>query len=374
MTSFYLPVRIIEGTGASKEIAKALGNGKTLLVTDKGLVAAGLAGTMQKTLEDSGLETGIYDAVLPDPDEDMVMALVQVLRDGGYRQVVALGGGSVIDTAKAACCLAVNDGPMEDYQWNNRVFETTPLPLAAVPTTAGTGSEVTGVAVIGSRNTKKGIKQDAIFADLAVIDPELMAGLPPFLTAITGMDALTHGIEAFTGVNRNPIILSLAESAIKLVMGSLAKVVKDGSDLEARSDMAKAAMMAGIAMDLGGLGIVHSISAPFCSALHVSHGLGNTFLLPYALEFNVAGNEAVYDELAVLLGGKDHTDCIPILQSLQEELGLQEALEKVRAQLKEEGDFDALGKIGSAMFLMKNNIKPASPEACSALLRKAAGV
>ncbi len=374
ITSFYLPVKILEGPGSSRQIADHLGRGKTLLVTDKGLVSAGLAGTMASTMQSSGLETEIYDDVLPDPDEAMVMKLVEVLRKESFRQVVALGGGSVIDTAKAACCLAVNEGPMEAYQWDNRIFENPPLPLAAVPTTSGTGSEVSGVAVIGSRNTKKGIKQDAIFPKLAVIDPELMTGLPPFLTAITGMDALTHGIEAYTGKNRNPLILSLAESAIKLTVSALSEAVHNGSDIQARWDMAKAAMMAGIAMDLGGLGIVHSISAPFCTALHVSHGLGNTFLLPYALEFNIAGNEELYDDLARLLGGSSHRDCIPAILNWQKELGLEEALGKVRDQLASEGDLEMIGKIGSGMFLMKNNVKPASPGECTALLKKAAGL
>lgn len=372
ISSFYLPVKIVEGPGSHREIPGFLAKTKTLLVTDKGLVSAGLAEKVASVLKKASIPMEIYDEVLPDPDETMVLSLVKVLRDGAFTQVVALGGGSVIDTAKAACCLSVNDGPMDDYQWNNRIFENTPLPLIAVPTTAGTGSEVSGVAVIGSRNTKKGIKQDAIFAKVAVIDPELMLGLPPFLTAITGMDALTHGIEAYTGLNRNPLIISLAESAIKLIVRSLSRAVVDGSDIQARAELAQGAMMAGIAMDLGGLGIVHSLSAPLCTALHVSHGLGNTFLLPYALEFNIKGNESLYDKLAVLLGGESSTDCVTLILKWQETLGLSDGLADVRSKLVSQGNFETLGKIGSQMFLMKNNIKAASAEECTALLKKAA--
>jgi alcohol dehydrogenase len=373
-TDFYLPVDIVEGAGCVARIGDYLSTARTVLVTDRGLAGSSMTARVLSAAKEKCPDVLLYGEVDPDPDEAMVMSLVAFIRDNAIGQVVALGGGSPLDTAKAAACLAANDGRMEEYQWEGRRFERPPLPLIVIPTTAGTGSEVSGVAVIGSRNTKKGIKHPYVFAKTALIDPELTLTLPPFLTATTGMDALTHAIEAYTGINRNPLIVSLAESAVRLISANLTEAVTNGKNIAARTAMSQAAMMAGIAMDLGGLGIVHSLSGPLCSNLHVAHGLGNAFLLPDALEYNIHGNEATFGRLAALMGGGAPDYCIERIRAWQRDLGLEKPLSEVREKLRTRDDLAWLADIGAKMFLMKNNPRPADADACAAVLRKAAGL
>jgi alcohol dehydrogenase len=374
ITNFYLPVKIVEGAGCVGRIADYLSTVRTVVVTDRVLATNGIFAKILAAVQSKCPDALAYSEVDPDPDERIVSSLVSFVRDNSIGQIVAVGGGSALDTAKAAACLAPNEGPMEEYQWEGRAFECPALPLVVIPTTAGTGSEVSGVAVIGSRNTKKGINHPYIFAKTALIDPELTLTLPPFLTVTTGMDALTHGIEAFIGLNKNPLIVSLAESAIRLISRNLTRATTKGDDLAARTAMSHAATMAGIAMDLGGLGIVHSLSAPLCSNLHVAHGLGNTFLLPYSLEYNVIGNETVFSRLAELMGGSGPDYCVERIKVWQMELGLEKSLAEVRDKLRSRNDIEWLADIGAKMFLMKNNPRPADTAACAAILRKAAGL
>src|SRR6056297_1722219 len=190
--SFDLPTEIEFGFGLYQELPQKLEVGKrVLIVSDPGLKKIGLVEKIEKVVSDNGFEVDVYTEISPNPDEELVSDLTNYIHEKGSQQIIVLGGGSSIDAAKVASCMAVNDGPLEDYQWNNRSFENPSLPLYVFPTTAGTGSEVTGVAVITSRNTKKGVVDKYIFPDKALVDPELMKSLPPYLTAITGMDALT---------------------------------------------------------------------------------------------------------------------------------------------------------------------------------------
>ena len=252
-----LPTAIYSGKGIHRELGELVKTGeKVIIITDEGLASTPVLGMITSVLDEGKISYMIYTKVSPNPDEETVRLILDYIKKEGADRIIALGGGSPLDAAKAAAALAPNPGPMEDYQWNSRIFENPPIPLIAIPTTAGTGSEVTGVAVISSRNMKKGIKQQAIFPEAAVIDPQLMAGLPPFLTAVTGLDALTHAIEAYTGLNSNPLTDSLCIEAIRLIHTYLPRAFRNGSDLEARENMALASTMAGIAMDQSGLGIV----------------------------------------------------------------------------------------------------------------------
>jgi alcohol dehydrogenase class IV len=352
--------------------------GPVVLVTDRGLASGPLVAQVRDLLVAAGRSIEVYSDIDPNPDEPMVERLTFRLRSlmSEHRehtvQVVVLGGGSAMDTAKAAVCMAPNEGPMSDYQWEGRKFEKAPLPLFAVPTTAGTGSEVTGVTVIASRSTKKGIKQDAVFPVCAVLDPQLMVTLPPSLTASTGMDALTHGIEAYVGRNRNPLVRSLAASAVSLVSRNLIRAYQDGSDLEAREAMAHGSLLAGLAMDQGGLGIVHSLSSALCGILHVAHGEGNALLLPYGMRYNLPYATADLSDLAWLMG-MDTRDtnqeeaarrAISFVEDLQTRLGMGPQIDDIRAKLKAQTDLSLFGSIAAGMFLMKNNPHPANAEEC----------
>jgi len=381
MTEFYFPVKVIEGTGVCEQLPRFLAEGPVVLVTDEGLVSTPVVARVLEILKAAGRTVSVYSDVQPNPDEPMVERLTAFLRTvmadakNGSTQVVALGGGSAIDTAKAAVCMATNDGPMSAYQWEGRIFERPPLPLVAIPTTAGTGSEVTGVTVIASRNAKKGIKQEAVFPKLAILDPTLMVSLPKALTASTGMDALTHAIEAYIGRNDNPIVKSLAATAVSLIARNLPLAYRDGTNLAARQAMAHGSLLAGLAMDQGGLGIVHSLSSALCGILHVAHGEGNALLLPYGMGYNIPYATSGLAALAALMGvdtkGLDDTatakKAVAFVEGLQMELGLEKAMEDIRGRLRLQQDLTLFGKISAGMFLMRNNPHPATAEQCVAI-------
>lgn len=389
MTEFFLPTRIIEGPGASERLSTLCTTSHVVVVTDAGLAASSLVSDVLKALQTAGKDVSVYTDVQPNPDEQMVLALTDYLRacmaqtsSGAGMQpeqpwVVALGGGSAIDTAKAAVCLATNPGTLVEYQWEGRRFEHDPLPLVALPTTAGTGSEVTGVTVVSSRNTKKGIKQVQVFPRYAVVDPLLMVGLPPLLTASTGMDALTHAIEAFVGKNKNPLVRSMAASAISLVCGAIERACADGADLDARSAMAHGSLLAGIAMDQGGLGIVHSLSSALCGILHVAHGEGNALLLPYGMRFNIPYAAGEMAEVARLMGldiaGLDDTSAalkaVEYVEDLLLRIGLGPAVQRIQAQVRTRDDLAEFGRISASMFLMNNNPYKADAAQCEAIFR-----
>ena len=382
ITTFGMPTEIISGPGAHNKIPEFLIPGKnTLLVTDKGLADSDIVLKVTSVLNGAGFHVKVVSDITPNPDEETVNRLTAYLKEKSIFQVVALGGGSPLDAAKAACAMVTNEGPLEDYQWNNKSFTKPPLLLIVVPTTAGTGSEVTGVAVITSRNAKKGIKKREIFPEIAIIDPELMVSLPGFLTATTGMDALTHAVEAYVGKNTHPITDSLAVSAIRLIGGNLRKVVENGSDLQARENMAMASTLAGIAMDQAGLGIVHSLSGPVCSFMHLAHGLANAVLLPFGMEYNLSARYKRFAVIAELLGGdtggmKEEDAAglsLKLVHRLLDDIGLSGELEKVRQAFKERKDLHVFGESAADMFLIRNNPRPASAEECTELFSIIAG-
>lgn len=367
---FDLPTEIEFGLGVYKELPKELEEGKrVLIVSDPGLKKVGLLDKIINVVSDNGFEVDVYTEITPNPDEELVSDLTSYINEKGSEQIVVLGGGSSIDAAKVASCMAVNNGPLEDYQWNNRSFENRSLPLFVFPTTAGTGSEVTGVAVITSRNTKKGVVDKYIFPDKAIVDPELMKTLPPYLTAITGMDALTHAIEAYLGLGANALTDSLAERAIKLIADYLPRAYANGEDEEARYNMAVASTLAGIAMDQAGLGIVHSLASPVCANLHLSHGLANSFLLPYGMEFNLIARKEKMSNIAELMGvkvadlSKEESAYLAVrkVEELQRELELKD---KIAEETNVKPDLDKYAENAANMFLIYNNPRKASIDDC----------
>lgn len=384
MTEFHFPVKVIEGDGACGRLPELLGEGPVLLVTDEGLAATPIVDQVHALLRAAGRDVTVHSDIQPNPDEHMVEKLTAVARDliaakrSGVPQVVALGGGSAIDTAKAAVCMATNAGPLSAYQWEGRIFEHAPLPLVAIPTTAGTGSEVTGVTVIASRNTKKGIKQPAVFPKIALLDPQLMLSMPKALTASTGMDALTHAIEAYIGRNDNPMVNSLAATAVSLIVRNLPLAWRDGSDSAARRAMAHGSMLAGLAMDQGGLGIVHSLSSALCGILHVAHGEGNALLLPYSMRYNIPHALGRMAELAGLMGidtgqlsdEQAANAAVSCIEDLQRNLGMMPQLEGIRNKLRQQNDLTLFGKVASGMFLMKNNPYQADSADCMAIFER----
>ncbi len=372
-TQFYLPVRVQFGAKALSKLADLLVPAdRVFVVTDKGIEAAGIAGAVTGIVREKGCAYEVFSDVAPNPTSELAAQATDALRAFGATKVVAVGGGSPLDLGKIVSALAANSRPLSDYQWNGFDFENPALPYIAIPTTAGTGAEVTRCAVIGDRGVKKGINSDRLFAQCAIIDPELMTGLPPFLTATTGMDALTHAIEAYTGLKAQPITDAWAEKAIELIGGSLVTACTNGSDVQARTDMAVASMLAGVAMDQAGLGLVHAMSGPLCTQYHLAHGEANTLLLAPVMRFNAPSCAKRYRRVAELLG----CDCAGLTDGQAADLAVrtvEDLFHKtgVKVNLAKYGvtadSAQTIAQGAFKMYMIANNPRKASEEDCKAV-------
>ncbi|MEQ8264686.1 iron-containing alcohol dehydrogenase [Pseudohaliea sp.] len=300
--------RLVFAPGAARELAahcRSLGIARPLLVTDPGLVEIGLVAPVEAALGADGLTVTRFAEVREDPPESVVLACVEQGRAAAVDGVVAVGGGSSMDTAKVVAALLAGEQPLARLYGVDQVRGGR-LPLVLVPTTAGTGSEATPVAVITTgETTKAGVSSPVLLPDIAVLDPELTLGLPPRVTAMTGIDAMVHAIEAYTSRHRkNPVSDNLARSALALLAGNLRTAVQDGANLEARSAMLLGAFQAGQAFANAPVAAVHALAYPLGGHYHIPHGLSNSLVLPSVLEFNAAAAAPLYAELAPLvLGG-----------------------------------------------------------------------
>ncbi len=289
---FQLPTRISWRMPVSEALPDAvadLDSRRVMIVTDPGIVGTGLIDRIDNALTGAGCTTSTFTDVGSNPTTRHVASAREMAQDTNADVIVAVGGGSPIDTAKAAAMLVANGGEYSDYQWDGRPITQQSHPLITVPTTAGTGSEISKVAVISDESEpfKKGVLSPLMYARVAILDPEVTIGLPSGLTAATGIDAFIHALEAFTGKRTSPITDMLAIESLRLCWQHLPIATTTGSDIEARSQMMLAALYGGMAMDQSGLGLVHALSGGVCSRLHLHHGLANAALLPTVFEFNV---------------------------------------------------------------------------------------
>ena len=298
------------GESAAEALApmvEGYGARRLMLITDPGVVGAGLVGPVVAGLEARGLTVAIYDDVEADPPETKVLSAVKAARDFKAEAIVGFGGGSPMDTAKLVALLVRAQQPLREIYGVSQVDRSRVpggrLPLFQVPTTAGTGSEVTPIAIVTvGAEMKLGVVDPVLYADGAVLDPRLTCGLPPHVTAHTGIDAMVHAIEAYTSrVRKNPISDNLAQQALKLLAGGLPRAMKDGSDLTARGDMLLGAMLAGQAFANAPVAAVHALAYPIGALFHVPHGLSNTQVLAPVLRFNAETSPALYADLAALL-------------------------------------------------------------------------
>ncbi|PQP23504.1 iron-containing alcohol dehydrogenase [Rhodococcus opacus] len=285
------------------EVVSSLGLTRPLVVTDSFLVGTGAAEQMIKTLESAGLSPRLFDGTVPDPTTDSLDAGVAAIAEHDCDSVIGFGGGSPMDTAKALGILGRQGGQMRDYKAPRN--NTGPaLPVIAVPTTAGSGSEATQFTVItDSISDEKMLCPGLAFLPIAaVIDYELTVSMPPRLTADTGVDALTHAIEAYVSKKANPFADSLALVAIGTIGRVLRRAYTDGSDAEAREQMMLAATQAGIAFSNSSVALVHGMSRPIGAHFHVAHGLSNAMLFPAVTAFSVRAAESRYADCARALG------------------------------------------------------------------------
>lgn len=276
---------------------------RVAIVTDKQLVQLGLLTPMLQALKTRGVSLLIYDEVLPDPSESSIILAANRAKEFGAQAVIGFGGGSPMDTAKLVAALLGSEQPISQMYGVDKVSSNR-LPLALVPTTAGTGSEVTHIAIVTVDDDKKlGISSSKLFADLAVLDARLTVRLPSNITAATGIDAMVHAIEAFTSRHlKNPMSDMVAKKALKLIHSNLEKCCLDGQNIKARESVLLGAMLAGQAFTNAPVAAVHALAYPIGARFHIPHGLSNSLVLPSVLKFNARAAEAQYAELAAHIG------------------------------------------------------------------------
>jgi len=292
---------LFTGKDSSLELCSAisqLGMKKILIVTDKVLVEIGLLAGIEARLKEEGVDYVIYDGILPDPTYDQIETGLEMLKNNHCEAILAVGGGSPIDASKAIAARATNDKSLEKMAGLFKLRKS-PLPLFAIPTTAGTGSEVTIVSVVSDPETHKKtpIIDPKLVPMMAALDGSLMLGLPPMVTAATGMDALTHAIEAFISVNATAETNAYGLAATRLIMENLETAVHDGKNFKARQNMAMASYYAGLAFTKASVGYVHAIAHNFGAYYATPHGLANSIVLPYILDYS---KDHIVDRLAEL--------------------------------------------------------------------------
>ena len=303
---FHVPPSIIFGGGKRFEaghLAEKMGLSRVLIITDKFLSETGAVSSISDCLKERGLEFSIFCDLKNEPAVEDVLNAVDVLMRNNCDGVLSVGGGSAIDTAKAVCVLSANGGKMSDFQGYQKVKKRG-LPHIAIPTTAGTGSEVTRVTIINdtSRNVKMMCLDNFFMPDAAIVDYELTLTMPKTLTAYVGLDALTHAIEAYVSKKANALSNIYATEAIRLISGSIMDVYKDGGNLNARENMMIASTYAGIAFSNASVCTVHGMSRPIGVNFHVPHGLSNAFLLPIVTKKSINGDVQKYADIAITMG------------------------------------------------------------------------
>ena len=312
MNQYNFPTVLFYGADALKDLAPAIqkrGLKSLLLVTDPGLVQIGLADSVKSTLTSSGLNIEIFDNVHPNPIEEDVTTGVEMYKSGGFDGIIALGGGSAMDVAKTIRFMAVHEPPLAQYDdalgGDAKIVNPMP-PLFAIPTTAGTGSEVGRSSVITLKETgrKTIFFHPGLMPDIAVLDPKLTIGLPPHITAATGMDAFTHCAEAYLVDSFHPMADALAVEGMKMIVANLPKVLDEPGNLDARGKMLLAASMGATAFQKG-LGMIHSMAHPLSAEFNIHHGLANALLIKFGMEFTIAktletSNQALMEKLNLI--------------------------------------------------------------------------
>ncbi|HEX5934454.1 MAG TPA: iron-containing alcohol dehydrogenase [Pseudorhizobium sp.] len=325
------PTAVKLGRGRIKELAdacKSLGMKKPLLVTDRGLASMAITGHALDILDEAGLGRAIFSDVDPNPNERNLEAGVKAFRDGGHDGVVAFGGGSGLDLGKAVAFMVGQTRPVWDFEdigdWWTRASTEGIAPIVAVPTTAGTGSEVGRASVITNSHThvKKIIFHPKFLPGVVIADPELTVGMPKAITAGTGMDAFAHCLEAYCSPFYHPMSQGIALEGLRLVKEFLPRASRDGTDIEARTNMMAAAAMGAVAFQKG-LGAIHSLSHPVGAVYNTHHGMTNAVVMPAVLRFNRSAIEDKIERAAAYLGISGGFDGFyDYVLSLRSELGV----------------------------------------------------
>ena len=344
--NYSLPPSIQFGAGAIQNLAehvRAFDGKKPFIVTDEGVTNAGILSKTVEPLEKTQIDSAIFDAVQPNPTDLSVLEGLEAYRAEGCDVVIAVGGGSVMDAAKAIRILTTHEPPLENYYLDvggmDRISSNLPA-LICIPTTAGTGSEVSQGSIITDTTgrTTEGHRKRAIgtpynMASVALLDPELTVGMPPSLTAATGMDAVTHGVEAYVATRYHPIAEGVALQALKILGKNIRQAYHHGNDVKARGEMLIASAMAAFSFQKG-LGAVHSLAHQLSTEANIPHGIANAILLPEVMEFNLSYAANGYADIAAALGvdtsgmstGDAADAAIAEIRSLNEEFAIPKGL------------------------------------------------
>jgi len=379
---FKCPTKILFGEDKSLSLPKVLKDmdvKKVFILTGKHFKHTDRCKEIVQSIEFENIQCMVCSDTEPEPSVRLVDCLAEIARSMNMDCIIAIGGGSILDTAKAVSLLRNNSGSARDYMFGGKgVIEEKSIPLICMPTTAGSGSEVTASSVLTDEEneTKASITHEYLLPKLAIIDPILQVGMPASIAASTGMDALTHAIEAFVSKHANPISDMYAREAIRLIGSSIRKAVFFPEEKDSKGKMALASTLAAAAFMNGGLGAVHGISQSIGGVAHVSHGVSNALMLPYVMEINIKGNVEKFAQITELLGGT--TDglssleiakkSVLIVRELVEDLGIPQTLKEVGV---EQGMFPAIIKGTMEYRLLAQNPVPINEDIVNAILQKA---
>jgi alcohol dehydrogenase len=349
---FFIPTVSLMGVGCAKETgtqAKALGAKHLLIVTDAMLAKIGIADQIKGYITAAGLQATVYDGAVPNPTDTSVRDGVKVYKDNKCDGIVTLGGGSSHDCGKGIGMMIANGGDIRDFEGVDKTTKPMP-PFLAINTTAGTASEMTRFCIITNSTThvKMAIVDWRCTPNIAINDPLLMVGMPPALTAATGMDALTHAVEAYVSTIATPITDALAIKAIELIAKYLRPAVANGTNIEARDKMAYAEYLAGMAFNNASLGYVHAMAHQLGGFYNLPHGVCNAILLPEVSAFNKIACPERFADIAVALGENiaglapvDAADvAVAAIRKLSKDVGIPEGLKGLGVK---EADFDVMG-------------------------------
>jgi len=358
---YYSPAITLMGIGAHKELGsriKTLGAKKPLIVTDKGITKTGLTGQIADLIrKDTGLEPVIFDETVPNPTDRNVHDGVAVYTKNGCDMIITIGGGSPHDCGKGIGLVVANGGSIKDYEGVDKSTKPMP-PFIAINTTAGTGSELTRFCIITdtSRKVKMAIVDWRVTPTIAINDPLLMAGMPPALTASTGMDALTHAFEAYVSTIATPVTDACALKAIELISRNLRAAVANGGDMTARDNMAYAEYLAGMAFNNASLGHVHAMAHQLGGFYDLPHGVCNAILLPHVERFNMIAKMDRFVDIARAMGEK--------VEGLSPRDAAEKALDAIKALSKDIGIPSGLSALGVKEKDLRTMAENAQKDAC----------
>lgn len=377
---FFMPAISLMGADCLKDAGNQVGElgfKKALIVTDKVLGQIGIVKKVTDVLDNKNIEYAIYDETKPNPTVKNVNDGLALLKEKECDFVISLGGGSAHDCAKGIALLATNGGEIKDYEGVDK-SKKPQLPMVGINTTAGTGSEMTLFAIITDeeRHIKMALVDKHLTPIIAVNDPMLMLAMPKSLTAATGMDALTHAIEAYVSTSATPITDACAEKAIELISNYLVNAVENGEDVEARDMMAYAEYLAGMAFNNASLGYVHAMAHQLGGFYNLPHGVCNAILLPHVQEYNKATSASRLAKIAKIMGGNIEglTDeqgadlCIDMIKSLSQTVGIPEGLGVLGVK---ESDFETLATNALKDACSLTNPRKGNLEEVMAIFKKA---